>query len=252
MGMQWIEIQKPCPVLNTPDFTAVFCGKSLPLNEKGHPYYFEFVALPGMRFHLLQEMTPYILQILWPEYDVNPLYIDRRFAMRCSKAPEINHSMPSAKALLNHMQRRVGASYVWGGNWADGIPEMLFFYPPTEKLAPRIEELWTFRGLDCSGLLFEASNGFTPRNTSQLLKCGKPLKEENLSRLLPMDMIIYPGHVLFVRDSKTIIESKSPFGVRICLLAERLKEIQQERIFIRNWTTATDRDLHFTIRRFAF
>ncbi len=250
--MEWIEILKPCPVLNTPKFSAVFSGNHLPLNEKGHPYHFEFVALPGMRFSLLQELPHYIVQIAWPKYGVKPLYIDRRFAASCSIPSSKKEFIPSARHLLEHMEQRVGTSYVWGGNWATGIPEMLSFYPPKKELLPRTEELWTFRGLDCSGLLFEASNGLTPRNTSHLLKFGKSLRSENFSELLPMDLIVYPGHVLFVRDPLTIIESKSPFGVRICSLVERLKEIQQKRTYLKNWTPTANPNSHFTIRRFPY
>lgn len=248
--MEWIEILKPCPVLNTPNFAAVFSGNSLPLNKKGHPYHFEFVALTGMRFPLLQELPSSILQIGWPEYGVKPLYIDRRFTAPCSTPFKKREFTASARELLEHMERRVGVSYVWGGNWAGGISEMLALYPPQEKLAPRMEELWTFRGLDCSGLLFEASHGLTPRNTSHLLHVGNSLDSEDFSELRPMDLILYPGHVLFVRDSQTIIESKSPFGVRICSLVERLQEIQQERTYLKNWTLAADPNSHFTIRRF--
>jgi hypothetical protein len=248
--MEWIEIVKPCPVLNTPNFAAVFSGNSLPLNETGHPHHFEFVALPGMRFPLLGELSTYIVQIEWPKYGVKPLYIDRRFTAPCSTLPEPKKFTASARDLLKHMESRVGVSYVWGGNWAGGISEMLSFYPPTETLEPRIEELWTFRGLDCSGLLFEASNGLTPRNTSHLLSVGKSLDCEDFSELRPMDLILYPGHVLFVRDAQTIIESKSPFGVRICSLVERLQEIQQERTYLKNWTNMANPHSHFTIRRF--
>ena len=113
------------------------------------------------------------------------------------------------------------------GNWARGVPEMLAYYPPQPPLDKKIETLWTLQGLDCSGLLFEATNGATPRNTSQLLKFGRSLLPSE--QLKPLDMIIYPGHVLFVRDENTIIESKSPFGVRICSLIQRVKELSQTR-----------------------
>jgi hypothetical protein len=203
-----------------------------------------------MRFPLLQELPSSIVQIGWPEYDVKPLYIDRRFTGPCLNPLQKREFTLSAQALLEHMERRVGVSYVWGGNWAEGISEMLDFYPPPKKLSPRMEELWTFRGLDCSGLLFEASNGLTPRNTSHLVHFGTSLDSEDFSELLPMDLILYPGHVLFVRDSETVIESKSPLGVRIYPLVERLQEIQRKRTYIKNWTRGIDPNSHFTIRRF--
>ena len=49
--MYWIEVTNPGPVLNTPDFQAVFGGKSgntIPLDSSGFPQPFEFVALKGM------------------------------------------------------------------------------------------------------------------------------------------------------------------------------------------------------------
>jgi hypothetical protein len=250
--MQWLKVKKPTPVLNTPNFCEVFSGKSLPVSDQGHLLYFEFVAIPGMHFQFLKKTSPYIIEVQWAKYDVKPLYIDCRFVTHCSNPLEKKESLYSAPSLLAHMQKRIGTPYLWGGNWAEGIPEVIELYPPSEKLSSHMKKLWTFRGLDCSGLLFEASNGATPRNTSSLVNYGKPLDSENFSNLLPMDMIVYPGHVLFVVDSKTIIESKSPFGVRYCLLNKRLEEIFQERKFVRVWDNSTDSSSSFTIRRFAF
>lgn len=249
--MPWIEIQSPAPVLNTPDFAAVFggiAGTSLPLNQKGHPFHYEFVALPGMRFEFIKEMSKYIIAIRWPAYSLHPLFIDHRFCQWTDIPPSELRLDLSPVALLAQMEKRLGTPYVWGGNFAEGVPAMLEYYPPRNSLDPRTSELWTFRGLDCSGLLFEASKGATPRNTSHLLQYGRSLLPQE--SLQPLDMILYPGHVLFVRDELTIIESKSPFGVRICSLEHRLEEITRERQFIRDWIPPIDPTTHFTFRRF--
>ena len=96
------------------------------------------------------------------------------------------------------------------------------------------------RGLDCSGLLFEATLGATPRNSSQLVLFGKSISLNYLQDTLrPLDMIVYPGHVLFVRDRNTIIESKSPFGVRTVPIGERMQELLESRSLVNNWSPET-------------
>jgi len=223
--MTWTQINTATPVLNTPDFEAVFGGPSgnaIPLNSFGHPKHFEFVALKGMRFEVVDQIGTYILQIRSPSYSDEPLYVDRRFCQPVDEAapPSLNLS---AQAILERMETRVGAAYVWGGNWADGVPEMLLYYPPRSPLDQRTQTLWTLQGLDCSGLLYEATHGATPRNTSHLLRFGRTVLQTEPLQVL--DMILYPGHVLFVRDQTTIIESKSPFGVRICSFEKRWNDI---------------------------
>lgn len=250
--MKWVEVLVPTPVLNTPDFQSIFGGKSgldIPRNQDGHPEAYEFVALPGMFFSLRAHLDFHILQVESSSYASTPIYIDARFCQIRENMSESPRPLPTASVLLNRMERRLGTPYVWGGNWAEGVLQLLEYYKPKGTLDPRIEELWLFRGLDCSGLLFEASMGSTPRNTSELILFGHSLKTDSL---LPMDMIIYPGHVLFVRDQETIIESKSPFGVRIQPLQKRLDELLAEKAFVRNWETERfDPKKSFTIRRFC-
>jgi hypothetical protein len=243
--MYWIEVATPAPVLNTPDFHAVFGGNSgntIALES------FEFIALKHMRFEVLDQIKPHILQIQWPQYSATPLYVDQRF---CQSIPFSHPPTPepfSPKTILQHMESRVGIPYVWGGNWANGVPEMLLYYPPQQPLDKQTEIFWTLQGLDCSGLLFEATQGATPRNTSHLLRFGKSLSPSE--ELKPLDMIIYPGHVLFVRDENTIIESKSPYGVRICSLQQRMEELSQTRRPLLQPDPRENKDSYFTIRRF--
>ena len=246
-SMSYFLVKKAAPVLNAPDFKAVF-HNPMPLSEQGHPYQYEFVALPGMVFKVARLLNDTIAEIHWPEYSSQALFTDRRFGSLVETPLPPEKKPLYAKTILETMERRIGVPYVWGGNWANGIPEMLDYYPPSQALSPRMKDLWTFRGLDCSGLLFEASMGATPRNTSQLVTFGRPV---TLNDLQPLDMIVYPGHVLFVRDAKTSIESRSPYGVVIAPLEERLREILQTRAVVETWVSGTDPSRFFTLRRFA-
>ncbi len=145
------------------------------------------------------------------------------------------------------MKEKIGAPYVWGGNWSHGIPELLTYYPPKGEIDEATRILWTMQGVDCSGLLYEASEGATPRNTSELLSFGNPVPIGEPMR--PLDMILYPGHVIFVLDETTTIESKHPFGVIYRNLEERLKEINKERNRINKWTPESDRKTNYVVLR---
>ena len=253
-----IEITSPAPILNTPDFRFAFGGdngKKIPKNEKGHPHCFEFVALPGTIFTLIERCSEFIFRVAHPGYLDSDLFLDVRFA----KAGQIEQvrKLPAKREILSRMMRLKGKPYVWGGNWSSGIPELLSFYPPKGELDEATKILWTLQGVDCSGLLYEAAMGASPRNTSQLVHFGNPLKikgikfDEILSVLEPLDLIVYPGHVLFVADSLSTIESKYPFGVIQRDLKVRFGEIFQNRTGVDEWTSDLDANTHFAIRRIS-
>lgn len=237
---------RPTPVLNTPDFAFAFGGKTgleIPLNNRGLPFYFEFVALPGTRFEMLKKIGPFIAEVICHEYRKDPLYIDLRFTTSKPLAPKTE--TPSKTKLLERMQRRIGTPYVWGGNWGAGIPELMHYYPPKGSLDLTTQQLWIFQGVDCSGLLYEAAEGTTPRNTSQLIHFGKPATGD----LQPLDFIVYPGHVFFVLDEQTAIESRWPKGVIISDLAARFEELLITRSQLPEWKADANPEKHFVIRR---
>ena len=246
-----IKINSPAPVLNTPDFSSVFggnTGSKIPLDEKGHPFHYEFVALEGAIFQV-EKILPasFVYKISSPSYPQKDLFLDRRFTEPAAKwqIPKL----PSAKIIWEKMRGIKGAAYVWGGNWSQGIPKIARLYPPQEKIDERLFTLWILKGVDCSGLLYEAAEGASPRNTHQLIHYGQPI--ENLSDLKPLDMIVYPGHVLFVFTSNTALESKSPYGVIETPLKERLKQIQSKRQFVKSWEPCLNPEKYFTVRRFV-
>ena len=87
-------------------------------------------------------------------------------------------------------------------------------------------------GLDCSGLLYEASRGMTPRNTSDLMHFGKQVTLESIQ---PLDLILYSGHVIIALSNREVIESGLEFGgVVLHPLEERIAKITKP----------------FTVRRF--
>lgn len=248
-----ILIASPAPVLNTPDFSSVFGGLAIPTNDKGHPLHFEFVALPGMTCFVTKQSSQWIAQVTCPHYPGDNLFLDLRFAKAWEPLPPM--SLPSKEEILKQMHSLLGTPYVWGGNWSTGIPKLLELYPPQGSLSPRMKTLWTLSGIDCSGLLFQTTRGLTPRNTSQLIRFGIGLKINNLKvheleRMVePLDMILYRGHVLYVLNATTTIESKSPYGVILRDLRERLEEIGQGRVGQDEWDSACSTDSQFIIRR---
>ncbi|HSX26669.1 MAG TPA: hypothetical protein VLE89_06655 [Chlamydiales bacterium] len=244
--MKQIQTNQPTPILNTPDFSYAFGGKNgkeIPLDAKGHPFCFEFVALKGTPFTVEKEFSS-ILQVSCSFYPSSPLFLDRRFVTSYN-AP-FSPQLPEKKIILERMEKLTGTPYVWGGNWSPGIPEMLSYYPPKDLLDEKTKTYWSLAGVDCSGLLYQATGGATPRNTSQLIHYGKALKINDLPQ--PLDMIIYPGHVLFVLNANFSIESKFPFGVIQRPLKERLEELGS---FVDEWTPDLDPTRHFMIRRFC-
>ncbi len=75
-----------------------------------------------------------------------------------------------------------------------------------------------FRGVDCSGLLYEATAGSTPRNTSVLVNFGTGMdvagktRSEIISMLQPLDIIAWKGHTLIVLNQWEVIQSKVDYG----------------------------------------
>ena len=116
-----------------------------------------------------------------------------------------------------------------------------------------LQDNWRLKGVDCSGLFYYVSNGFTARNTSKLLDFGRAVLIEGLSlneiidKVNDLDLIVWEGHVVGVLDHKTTIESRSPKGVFTCDLKTRLLEIMNERKPANRWDE--NEGAGFVIRR---
>lgn len=142
---------------------------------------------------------------------------------------------------------------------------MISFYPPASAINPSLERQWILKGVDCSGLLYEATNGYTPRNTSSLVDFGVPVKiagltsEKIISKLRPLDIMVWKGHVIVVLDQTRTIESRLDYhkqkeskyrGVVIRDLKQVLNEVLSERRPVDNYKDNINGEKQkFVIRR---
>lgn len=250
------------PVLNTNDFGSVFGGgngSTVKLDSKGLIREMEFIAFPKTVFEIL-EVIPKgdynILRIKTADYPYNStdLYIDSRFVTTLDTLPEERiQTIPGKEEILNKLNSLDGYGYMWGGNYGDGIEKLLELYKPADELDNSTKDLWCLKGVDCSGLIYQATNGSTPRNTSSLINFGEGLKisgksaKQIASMLQPLDLIVWNGHVIIVYDENTVIESTGGAGVHKSDLLSRLNSVMSERTPVNNWENSGGK--RFVVRR---
>lgn len=245
---------RACPVLNTADFAGVFgCrdGKTLRTDPQGQLRALEFVALPGTVFIVREARrrggaTIYrVTTDAYPYPSTTGYFIDSRFVRPATAPPPARQArLPGMAEIVDRLLAAQGCRYVWGGNVCQGVPELLEYYPPAAPLAAEAARRWTLRGLDCSGLLYEATDGFTPRNTSALITYGRGVPIAGLTAvqirqlLQPLDLLVWKGHVIIVLDRERTIESRLDYGaaaaqrdgVLVRPLAEVLAELMRGRV----------------------
>jgi hypothetical protein len=262
--------RSPAPVLNTAAFSSVFGGtdgKTLKTDRCGQVRELEFIALPGTVFDILGESRDGAETVFRVETDDYPvpvgarLYVDSRFIeLRKDKPVPRARRLPPATEIVSALKAFIGSPYVWGGNLQGGVPELIkMFYGNGVPVAAWSQ--LTLAGLDCSGLLYQASGGWTPRNTAQLVSYGRPVQvagkpAEAIAGLLePLDLIVWSGHVIIVLDRETAIESRLECGKRgnggvmTRALSKRLAEIMRTRRPVDTWPAAGKQRDVFVVRR---
>jgi cell wall-associated NlpC family hydrolase len=263
----------PVPVLNTPDFRSVFgCkdGKTLALDSCGQPRALEFIALPGTAFLIEDVIKNFPIPVYRVTSDDYPYpsktgyYVDSRLVRTVSIPPAPRpRSLPSPDTIISRLTSAVGTRYLWGSNLRQGIPALLSLYPPAsgQQIDNSTRESWTLRGLDCSGLLYEATDGWTPRNTSALVSYGSPVEIAGLDangivqKVQPLDLIVWKGHVMIILDRERLIESRldctgTAGGVRIRNLQEALRQLLANRMPLNEYErSSTTNTKGFVIRR---
>jgi hypothetical protein len=249
------------PVLNTSDFRSVFGGadgKTVKLDKRGLIREMEFIAFPGTVFEILDDIliNDYLIyKVTTDDYQYKgDCFIDSRFAEVYDIRPFERKVQPlSKKEITDNLLALLNYPYMWGGNYAYGIYEMLNFYMPSDEIEADVKNLWILKGVDCSGLIYQASGGATPRNTSSLVDFGGvvPIEgksaEEIASLVEPLDLIVIKGHVVIVLDNENTIESSPDIGVHKTNLAQRISSIMKTKKPVNDWNnTKKDR---FVIRR---
>lgn len=258
----WAVATEPCPVLNSPDFNAVFGGKNgttVKTDGSGLIREMEFIALPGTVFELLGEYAyddHKVYNVKCDEYEYNSLlFIDSRFVeLKTDKPKAREKRLPTKDEIYKFLDNAVGEKYCWGGDYIGGIDKLLEYYKPSGEISDDLKYKWTLRGCDCSGLMYQATNGYTERNTSKLVTFGEGVEIEGLSaeeiaaKVKPFDMMVWNGHVIYVYDEKTSIQSGlSKGGVVKLDLIETLKHLVNTKTPVNDYNSASgDR---FVVRR---
>ncbi|MBJ6799559.1 NlpC/P60 family protein [Geomonas propionica] len=224
------------PVLNTPDFAGSFDGK-VRLDPCRGVRPIEFIALPGTLFTVQGELEKNGVKVLrvtsndYPYPSKTGLFVDARFVEAAGPAVEERRPhLPELAEIQKRLLAALAKPYVWGGNVKDGVPLLRKYYPQGDPLA----------GVDCSGLLYQATDGFTPRNTSTLIGYGAAVPVAGLSaeaiarKLVPLDLLVWNGHVMMVLDNDSIIESRmgcggKASGVMITPKLELVRQIMKTR-----------------------
>jgi len=256
------------PVLNTRNIADVFGGtrgRDLKIDSCNQVRELEYIALPGALFKILKKQhvgNADIYEVETDEYKVPPnirLYVDGRFLKLESAAPEPRKaSLPPYEEIMLALRASVGMNYVWGGNAPNGVPELSeWFY---KGIDDSDRKRLSLAGLDCSGLLYHATGGWTPRNTSQLVTYGRGVPidgkrvDEIVVLLQPLDIVVWDGHVIIVLDRQTTIESRLECGkagnggVVISPLSRRMSEIMHSRKPANVWTGGRSSNI-FVVRR---
>ncbi|MFZ4589919.1 MAG: peptidoglycan endopeptidase [Ignavibacteria bacterium] len=253
------------PVLNTYDQFLVFGGtdgSSVKLDNRGLIGEMEFIAFPGTVFNIIeivdfQDRGLKYYKVKTDDYQYNgDFYIDSRFVNTYDEKPNGRIiEKPNQSDVLKFMKSLIGYPYMWGGNYADGIYTMLNYYQPKSEIDTRTKNLWILKGVDCSGLLYQSTAGFTPRNTSSLLNYGEAVNiedktlEEIIPALKPLDLIVIKGHVIIVLDENTTIESSPDKGVHTSELKIRLSRIMEDHKPVNEFGKRMWKNKEFVIRR---
>lgn len=179
----------------------------------------------------------------WAKYGY---FLDSRFIQKVDQKPaEKIQLLPSLEQVKKNLLAASGTVYVWGGSWWQGIPEIEKFFPSATGLTTLETKRKLFQGVDCSGLLYQATNWYTPRNTRSLLNFWKPVPiagktiDQIVKILKPLDIIVWDWHIVIVLDEKRTIESRwrgqLPGGVEIVDTKKRLEEIFKTRSPVDNY-----------------
>lgn len=198
------------PIFSTPHFSTHFStDPALHVDESGLYRPLECILFPGTPITFFTDN-----EVEVPSYAPGRFFTDPRLLCEM-EIPQL--PFPKREEVMEKLHECLGMKYVWGGNDPGGISTFCALHGYTGNF---------FSGVDCSGLLYYALNGYLPRNTSQLLTFGE---EVPLDEVQPLDICVRKGHVLIFLSKERVIESAAHKGVIVSDAEERL---QSERGFV--------------------
>ena len=191
----------------------------------------EMVAFPKTVFQVHEESREMLLVSTEEFLPARKFYLFNSFVRLLGKKPkEREKKLLRKNELLERLESFPKRPYIWGGNVPDGVEELVQLLEKSQKLSPFQREYLKLKGVDCSGLLYYVTNGCLPRNTSQLIEIGEPVEE-----LKPLDLIIWPGHVMIALSNNRIIESCESHGIKVSDQKKRLFEVEDKNPTFIRW-----------------
>lgn len=190
-------------------------------------------------------------------------FLDSRFVEnRESKPAEVIHKLPDMSSIFKTLLAAVDSQYIWWGSYYQWIPEIndLYSTPSDVELSSGEQQYKILQWTDCSWLLWQATNGYTPRTTRTLLSfwSSVPISWDSVDQIIkkvkPLDLIVWAGHVIIILSDEYVIESiwKENFEgwVEIVSLKERLQDIFTRRQPVDEWSKSDlPEKKKFVIRR---
>ena len=217
------------PIFNESDLQTIFGDAPLPFDDQNLFCPLELLALPSAPLQIRRELDSHIAEVTVGGYPSEiPLFTDLRLGeVHPGEAPKWCPKLPPKEVILERMLKGVGLPYIWGGNAQAGVPAWRELYAPKRRLSPLEDTIWSLKGVDCSGLLYEAADGALPRNTTELMQVGEEIPLD--SEVRPLDLFVWPGHILIAISPTEVIESShKKRGVVISPLKERLNYFAQQ------------------------
>jgi hypothetical protein len=223
--LEEVEITQVTPGFSNYEFKNQLFKGHVPLNPKGHFDILEMTLVPMMQGIVLEEHTYCGLDVLKVQFTFykESLYVLKEHTKKVCKTYQFER--PSKQTIIDRLKSCIGKYYLWGGNFPKKTVSLYSF---CEKMPKDVREkrVIDLDGIDCSGLIFYASNYTIPRNTAELNHFGEPLSLTEPLR--PLDLILTKGHVRIVLDEKTVIQSRQNRGVYLSQLSHEIRKLDRK------------------------